>query len=132
MTVLFTIIHVIVSIFLIFVILIQSSKGAEMGAAFGGSSQTIFGSRGAGSLMSKITTISAVVFMVTSLVLAVVATKSNSVIKKTMPLEQKTGAPLQQGPIQSAPQQAPASQIPAPQTQNQQTQTPQQNTQPAK
>lgn len=125
MTVLFTIIHVIVSIFLIFVILIQSSKGAEMGAAFGGSSQTIFGSRGAGSLMSKITTISAVVFMVTSLVLAVVATKSNSVIKKTIPLEQKTGTPLQQGPIQSAPQ-AQIPQAPA------QTQPPQQNTQPAK
>lgn len=129
MTVLFTIIHVIVSIFLIFVILIQSSKGAEMGAAFGGSSQTIFGSRGAGSLMSKITTISAVVFMVTSLVLAVVATKSNSVIKKTIPLEQKTGTPLQQGPIQSAPQQAPASQTPQAPAQ---TQPLQQNTQPAK
>lgn len=130
MTVLFTIIHVIVSVFLIFVILIQSSKGAEMGAAFGGSSQTIFGSRGAGSLMSKITTISAVVFMVTSLVLAVVATKSNSVIKKTMPLEQKTGIPLQQGPIQPAPQ----PQIPQPQNPliPAQTLTPQQNTQPAK
>lgn len=120
MIVLLTILHVIVSVFLIFVILIQNSKGAEMGAAFGGSSQTIFGSRGANSLMSKITTISAVVFMLTSLLLAVVATKSNSVIKKTMPLEQKTGAPLQQGPIQPAPQ-APA-----------QTQPPQQNTQPAK
>lgn len=126
MTVLLTILHVIVSIFLIFVILIQNSKGAEMGAAFGGSSQTIFGSRGAGTLMSKITTISAVIFMLTSLLLAVVATKSNSVIKKTLPLEQKTGTPLQQGPIQSAPQQ----QTPASQTQ--QTQTPQQNTQPAK
>lgn len=130
MTVLFTIIHVIVSVFLIFVILIQSSKGAEMGAAFGGSSQTIFGSRGAGSLMSKITTISAVIFMLTSLLLAVVSTKSNSVIKKTIPLEQKTGTPLQQGPIQPAPQ------AQVPQTQNPQapaqTQPPQQNTQPAK
>lgn len=122
MIVLLTILHVIVSVFLIFVILIQNSKGAEMGAAFGGSSQTIFGSRGANSLMSKVTTISAVVFMLTSLVLAVVANKSNSIIKKTMPIEQKTGAPLQQGPIQSAPQQAPAPQTP----------TPQQNTQPAK
>ncbi len=125
MVTLLTILHVLVCFFLIFIVLIQSSKGAELGAAFGGSSQTLFGSRGAATLFSKLTTISAVVFMVTSLLLAVVSVKGGSVVKKTLPLEQKTGVPFQQGPIQAAPQpgpvQAPVQQGPA-----------QQNPQPAK
>lgn len=119
-----TAIHILVSLFLIFIVLIQSSKGAELGAAFGGSSQTLFGSRGAATLLSKLTTASAVVFMLTSLLLAVVSVKSGSVMKKTVPAEQRTGvpsqqgpiqaAPLQQGPVQSQPQQTPAQQNPAP------------------
>lgn len=122
MTAFLTAIHILVSLFLIFIVLIQSSKGAELGAAFGGSSQTLFGSRGAATLLSKLTTAAAVVFMVTSLLLAVVSVKSGSVVKKTFPAEQGTGvpsqqgpiqaAPLQQGPVQSQPQQTPA-QIPA-------------------
>lgn len=118
MTAFLTAIHILVSLFLIFIILIQSSKGAELGAAFGGSSQTLFGSRGAATLLSKLTTASAVVFMLTSLLLAVVSVKSGSVMKKTVPAEQRTGipsqqgpiqaAPLQQGPVQSQPQQTPA------------------------
>ena len=126
MVILLTILHVVVCFFLIFIVLIQSSKGAELGAAFGGSSQTLFGSRGAATLFSKLTTISAVVFMVTSLLLAVASVKGGSVVKKTMPLEQKTGVPFQQGPVQTAPLQpgpvqAPGQQGPA-----------QQNPQPAK
>lgn len=118
MTAFLTVIHILVSLFLIFIVLIQSSKGAELGAAFGGSSQTLFGSRGAATLLSKLTTASAVVFMLTSLLLAVVSVKSGSVMKKTVPAEQRTGipsqqgpiqaAPLQQGPVQSQPQQTPA------------------------
>jgi preprotein translocase subunit SecG len=119
MTIVLTIIHLLVCFFLIFIVLIQSSKGAELGAAFGGSSQTLFGSRGAATLLSKLTTISAVVFMLTSLFLAMASVKSGSVVKKTAPVEQKTGIPSQQGPIQApqgpiqAPQQAPAPQQPA-------------------
>jgi len=117
MTIFLLIIHTIVCLFLIFIVLIQSSKGAEMGAAFGGSSQTLFGSRGAATFLSKLTTIAAVVFMVTSLLLAVVSTRSGSIIKKTAPVEQKSQPrPFQnipQGPVQ-APQQAPA-QAPQPQ-----------------
>ena len=107
MTVLLTIIHITVSFFLIFIVLIQSSKGAEMGAAFGGSSQTLFGSRGAATFLSKLTTAAAIAFMLTSLFLAIVSVKSGSVVKKTMPAEQKTSIPSQQGPIQPGPQQAP-------------------------
>lgn len=129
-----TIIHLMVCFFLIFIVLIQSSKGAELGAAFGGSSQTLFGSRGAATLFSKLTTISAVVFMVTSLLLAMAAVKSGSVVKRTLPMEQRTGAPVQtgplqqQGPVQTAPIQQQRS-VPAPQ---QPTQPQQQSPQPLK
>lgn len=111
MTTLLIIIHILVSLFLIFIVLIQSSKGAELGAAFGGSSQTLFGSRGAATFLSKLTTIAAVVFMITSLLLAISSTKSGSVVKKTTPIEQKKEIPVPgQGPVQSAPlqQQGPA------------------------
>ncbi|MGD0886183.1 MAG: preprotein translocase subunit SecG [Thermodesulfovibrionales bacterium] len=113
MTIFLLIIHTVVCFFLIFIVLIQSSKGAEMGAAFGGSSQTLFGSRGAATFLSKLTTISAIVFMVTSLVLAVFSARGGSVIKNTLPLEQKTQQrPFQtvpqQGPIQAPPQRGPA------------------------
>jgi preprotein translocase subunit SecG len=107
MTVLLTVIHLTVSFFLIFIVLIQSSKGAEMGAAFGGSSQTLFGSRGAATFLSKLTTAAAIAFMLTSLLLAIVSVKSGSVVKKTMPAEQKTSIPAQQGPIQPGQQQVP-------------------------
>jgi len=109
MIIMLSLIHLLVCFFLIFIVLIQSSKGAELGAAFGGSSQTLFGSRGATTLLSKLTTIAAVVFMVTSLLLAIVSARSGSVVRKTVPLEEKAGIPVQQGPVQ-APQQAPVQQ----------------------
>lgn len=118
MITLLLIVHILVCFFLIFIVLIQSSKGAEMGAAFGGSSQTIFGSRGAATLLSKLTTISAVVFMITSLFLAMAAVKGGSVVKRTLPMEQKSGAPAQQRPLQQqgpiqAPPQSPQPAAPA-------------------
>ncbi|GBE03276.1 protein-export membrane protein SecG [bacterium BMS3Abin09] len=74
------VIHLIVCFFLIFIILVQSSKGAEMGAAFGGSSQTLFGSRGAATFMNKLTTTAAIVFMISSLVLAILSVRRGSVM----------------------------------------------------
>lgn len=67
------IIHVIVCLILIGVVLLQAGKGAEVGAAFGGSSQTVFGSRGAATFLSKLTVGAAVVFMLTSLTLSVLS-----------------------------------------------------------
>src|SRR6476661_3342343 len=64
-----TIVHVIVSIGLILVVLLQTGKGAEVGAVFGGSSATIFGSSGAGNFLTRLTTGMAIVFMITSLTL---------------------------------------------------------------
>src|SRR5918993_5641115 len=65
-----TILHIIVCIGLILVVLLQTGKGAEIGAVFGGgSSSTIFGSSGAGNFLTKLTTGMAIVFMMTSLTL---------------------------------------------------------------
>jgi len=67
------IIHVMVCFLMIGAILLQSGKGAEIGAAFGGSSQTVFGSRGPANFLSKFTVVVAAVFMLTSLSLAILA-----------------------------------------------------------
>ena len=64
-----TILHILVSIGLILVVLLQTGKGAEVGAVFGGSSSTIFGSSGAGNFLTRLTTVMAIVFMMTSLTL---------------------------------------------------------------
>ena|SRR5947207_7746451 len=64
------VIHVVACIFLIVVVLLQTGKGADMGAVFGGGSQTLFGSGGAGNLLTKLTTGTAVAFMITSLILS--------------------------------------------------------------
>lgn len=69
MITLVTIIHILVSIGLILVVLLQTGKGADMGAVFGGSSSTIFGSSGAGNFLTRLTAGMAVVFMITSLTL---------------------------------------------------------------
>jgi len=70
------IIHLIVSLVMILVVISQSSKGAEMGAVFGGgASQTAFGSQGAGGFLEKVTITCAVIFMVTSLSLAILSSK---------------------------------------------------------
>lgn len=63
-------VHVSVCVALILIVLLQRGKGADMGAAFGGSSQAVFGSRGAASFMHKVTAAIAIIFMLTSLGLA--------------------------------------------------------------
>ncbi|MEW6218963.1 MAG: preprotein translocase subunit SecG [Thermodesulfobacteriota bacterium] len=73
MTAILTIIHVVVCVFLIAIVLLQHGKGADIGATFGGSSQTVFGTEGPTSLLNRITTISAIVFMCTSVALAYLA-----------------------------------------------------------
>ncbi len=66
-----TTLHVIVCIFLVAVVLLQRGKGAEIGAVFGGgASSTVFGSRGAGNFLTKLTTAAAVIFMLTSFTLS--------------------------------------------------------------
>ena len=73
-----TVLHVIVSVGLILVVLLQTGKGAEIGAVFGGSSSTIFGSSGAGNFLTRLTTGMAIVFMITSLALGYFAGRKPS------------------------------------------------------
>jgi len=71
------VIHVLIAIGLIGMVMIQHGKGADMGAAFGsGASSTVFGSRGAGSFLTRVTAVLAALFFVTSLALAFIASKS--------------------------------------------------------
>ncbi len=69
MTIVLTVLHVAVAICLILSVLLQAGKAGGMGAAFGGSSDTMFGTRGPVNFLSKVTTGAAVLFMVTSLLL---------------------------------------------------------------
>lgn len=94
--------HIVVCFLLIVVVLLQSGKSADLAGAFGGyGSQSTFGPRGAASLLSKITTTLAVLFMVTSLLLQVVAAhknKSGSVLDKEKPAAKtQTSQPLKPG-----------------------------------
>ncbi len=76
LSVLITVIHVIVCFFLIAVVLLQSGKSGDLAAAFGGQgSQTAFGPRGAASVLSRATTWSAVIFMLTSITLSIFAAR---------------------------------------------------------
>jgi preprotein translocase subunit SecG len=74
--------HVFVCVFLILVVLLQRGKGADMGAVFGGSTNTILGASGAVSLLQKVTTASAIIFMATSLFLAWNSAKKTTIMDK--------------------------------------------------
>ncbi|MEK6684095.1 MAG: preprotein translocase subunit SecG [Nitrospirota bacterium] len=113
------VLHVTVSLIMVAVILLQAGKGAEIGASFGGSSQTVFGSRGPGTFLSKLTVAAAVIFMLSSLSLSVLSKGrfiSTSVLdlKKeappaaeapmTPPAAGSESAPMATEPAASAPQ----------------------------
>ena len=76
------VLHILVCFALILIVLLQAGKGAEMGAAFGGASQTIFGSAGAMGFLTKLTAIAAFIFMITSVLLTFSSTKKVSTIMK--------------------------------------------------
>lgn len=105
MIIVLTILHVTVSLFLIGVVLLQSGKGAEMGASFGSSgSQSVFGAGGGTTFLSKLTTSAAVIFMLTSLTLAYISGQPSS---SSMMSGKGASAPVK------APAQAPATAKPA-------------------
>lgn len=87
MQTLLILLHVLVSLILILIVLLQTGKGASLGAAFGGASQTIFGSRGPGSFLGKLTTAAAIIFMLTSLVLAILSSRlsTTTVVPESKP-----------------------------------------------
>ena len=91
------VIHVVAALSLILTVLLQAGKGAAMGSGLGaGSSQTMFGSSGAGNFLTKLTTGIAILFMVTSLTLAVFSkkNKSSSLIQGVEEPIQKQGSPI--------------------------------------
>jgi preprotein translocase subunit SecG len=98
MVILITIVHVIVCVFLAVVVLLQSGKAADLAGAFGGmGSQTVFGPRGSATVLSKATTIAAALFMVTSMTLSILSTRSGkvapSIFQKAVPVtQQKNGS----------------------------------------
>ena len=113
--------HIIVCFALIIIVLLQSGKGAEMGASFGASgSQSVFGAGGGSSFMSKLTTYAAVIFMLTSLSLAFISGKGGggSIMSGAKAPKAKAapmgGMPLQQPAAPGAPATAPAPPATAP------------------
>jgi preprotein translocase subunit SecG len=93
MIILLTVLHLFVCVFLILVVLLQTGKGADVAAAFGGTSQTAFGARGATTLLSKLTTGSAIIFMITSFALAMLANKGGSSVVTDEGARQQQSAP---------------------------------------
>ena len=100
-----TVVHVVVCFALVLIVLLQAGKGAEMGAAFGGASQTLFGSSGAMGFLTKLTTVAAIVFMTTSLILAFVSTKRASSVMRERPAQTSVPEVPSKVPVQP---QAPA------------------------
>jgi preprotein translocase subunit SecG len=78
MDTLLTIVHVVVCLFLVGIVLLQHGKGADIGATFGGSSQSLFGTEGPLPLLNKITTAIAILFMLTSVTLAYISSEKSS------------------------------------------------------
>jgi preprotein translocase subunit SecG len=112
-------IHVIICVVLIIAVLLQSGKAADLAGAFGGvGSQTAFGPRGAATLLSKITTVGAILFMVTSMGLWILSAKGgHSVVsgEKETPAAVETKKPAQT-PEAGKPAAAPTTQAAQPQT----------------
>jgi len=92
-------VHVIVCLFLIVVVLVQSGQSADLAAAFGGQgSQTAFGPRGTATIMTRLTTWCAIIFMLTSIALSIMsshATRNGSVLSgEKAPQQQQQKAPV--------------------------------------
>jgi preprotein translocase subunit SecG len=114
------VIHIAVCVTLVIAVLLQQGKGADVGAVFGGSSQTVFGSSGAGNLLTKITWAAAATFFATSIFLAYSSTRhitgsifeSRGVITHTS----APAGPAKNGPAHTTAGAAPASApaVPAP------------------
>jgi preprotein translocase subunit SecG len=129
LTTLVTIVHIFICVMLIVIVLLQQGKGADMGATFGGGGSTLFGASGADNFFTRITTIIAVCFMLTSVFLAVNMRESNladgSLFKNAPKAEpaaklpisgtpiEKAGAPEAQAPTNPAPQSAAPAEPPA-------------------
>ena len=101
------IVHVIVAIFLIAVVLLQTGKAGNIADVFGGGgSMAAFGARGAATVLSRITWVAAFLFLITSLSLSLMKTGSSSIMRgrQNSPTQQNAPAPQQKAPVQQSPQ----------------------------
>lgn len=116
MSIFVVILHIAVCIALIMIVLLQSGKGADMGAAFGGgASQTLFGSTGASTFLGKLTTAVAVVFMLTSFGLAYMSgyrAEESIMLDSKSPVAQQAAPAAPEKPPETAPTPAPSA-VPA-------------------
>jgi preprotein translocase subunit SecG len=88
------ILHILVCLILILVVLLQTGKGADLAGAFGGGgSQTALGSRGAATVLSKATTVAAILFMFTSLALAILSSRRTSAVLQSSPVSLPAAPP---------------------------------------
>lgn len=110
MSTVITVIHITVCIALICIVLLQSGKGASLGAAFGGATQTVFGASGGAGFFEKLTTAIAVIFMVTSILLTFISAKrgGETIMKPRATQEQKTVPKIPQAPGTEAGKKAPS------------------------
>ncbi len=111
MTTVVVVIHIVVCLALISIVLLQHGKGAGIGAAFGGSSQTVFGSTGAAPFLAKLTAAVAIIFMLTSLTLTFLGRQQETSVMEKLP--NKPAAQQVPAPAAPAPPAAPAAK-PAP------------------
>ena len=115
MYILVLLIHVVVCLFLIVVILLQSGKAADLAGAFGGmGSQTAFGPRGSATLLSKATTASAAIFMVTSLTLSILATRNAGLATTVLEDQPVKSIPVKTMPVPVTQPQAPGKTVTIP------------------
>jgi preprotein translocase subunit SecG len=114
---LIVVVHVVVCLILILAVLLQSGKAADLAGAFGGAgSQTEFGARSQATLLSKVTTISAIVFMLTSLGLWILSAKGTSSVVGNEKAPVQTAAPAPAAPAQPEPKKQDQAQQPAQKT----------------
>ena len=108
--------HYFVCSFLIILILIQAGKGADIGAAFGGASQTVFGGRGPATFLSKLTTVAAILFLMTSITLAQMTKKATiKSVFDNIKTSQEVAAP-ESADLPAVPEQQPVPAAPAGET----------------
>jgi preprotein translocase subunit SecG len=90
MSTIIVVIHVAVCLALVSIVLLQHGKGAGIGAAFGGSSQTVFGSTGTAPFLAKLTAVVAVLFMLTSLTLTFIGRQQEASVMENLKSKQTT------------------------------------------
>jgi len=106
------IIHVVVCFALISIVLLQHGKGAGIGAAFGGSSQTVFGSTGAAPFLAKLTAVAAILFMLTSLSLTFLSRQQEVSVMRGLKGKPATQEKAPEPALPAAPAEKPATPAP--------------------